>query len=215
MLLVDLVADVRPDVAGCPEFSIRNALQRACVEFLYESGYWITTLDLIPLVAGRREYDLALPDGAMVLRVFNDGAVSGIMNGSCAVRPVAETAIFARDTSSTGAPQYAAIRAEDDTLIVWPTPTSEQAGQSLRVMVVLGAVRTVTEIPDTIGDRWREAIVARAKARLMNTVGKPWSNTAQGGMEMQYFWNCVNNAKREAMTSRYAQPQRAYQRPFA
>lgn len=215
MLLSDLVADVRPDVPGCPEFSIRTALQRACVEFLYESGYWITTLDPIVLVEGRREYDLSLPDGAIFLRIYNDGQVTGVSIGNCRINVVPEQAIFARDQSSTGGPQYVAVRTEDDTLIVWPTPGEDQDGQAMSVMAVLGAQRTVTEIPDTIGDRWREALVCRAKARLMNTTGKPWSNPTQGSYELQCFWNYVNNAKREAMTSRYAQPQRVIQRPFA
>lgn len=215
MLLADLVADVRPDVPGCPEFSIRSALQRACVEFLYESGCWLSQLDPIALVAGRREYDLALPDGAMFLRVNNDGDTRGVRYSAGRADSVSEKSIFERDQNSTGSPQYVAVRSEDDTLIVWPTPTSEQAGQTITLLVVLGAQRTVTEIPDTLGDRWRDALVCRAKARLMNTTGKPWSNPTQGAYEMRCFWDYVNNAKREALTSRYAQPQRVVMRPLA
>lgn len=215
MLLADLAGDVRGDVPGCPEFSIRAALQKACVEFFYESRYWVQLIDPVTLVAGVTEYDLFPPSDTTILAIHNDGVDSAVMRGTCRVKVATEQQILARDRDATGAPQLCMLRAEDDMLVVWPRPTSDEAGDTLRIMVVLGAMRDITEVPDAIGLRWQEAFVCRAKARLMNTANKEWSNPDQGAMELRSFWNYVNNAKREGLTSRYAQPQMVRMRPFA
>lgn len=210
MLLSDLWFDIRPDVAGAPDFVIRDAVKKAAVEFFYESQCWTEQLDPIPLVAGTRTYDLSLPSDSLLLRIYADGAVSGAKIGQRSLAIVPEWDLFdpSRDASATGEPRYLAIVTGNDGLLVWPTPAAADAGKSLSILAVLGLVREVDEIPDSLGQRWRSAIIANAKAKLMNTSGKPWSNPAQGAMEYRSYRNAVASARAEAHTGRYAGPQR-------
>lgn len=217
MLLSDFVEDVRPDVAGCPDFVIRDALQKAAVEFFYESQCRIEQLDAIPLVAGTYTYDLTLPSDSLLLRIYNDGQYSGAKIGRCDIGVVPEWELFdaAHNSEDVGQPRRCAIITRDDTLAVWPTPTSSEVGKSLSILAVLGLTRDADEVPDQLGLRWRAAIVAYAKAKLMNTTGKTWSNPAQGALEMRDYRSRVASARAEAHTGRYAKPQTLHYRPLA
>lgn len=210
MLLSDLVYDVRPDVAGAPDFTIRDALKKSAVEFFYESQCWMEQLDPIPLVAGTRSYDFSLPSDSLLLRLYADGNVSGVKIGQRCLQVAPEWDLFdaRRDAAAVGEPRICAIVTSADTLLVWPTPGADDAGKSVSILAVLGLVRDADEIPDSLGLRWRAAIIENAKAKLMNTAGKPWSNPAQGALEYRAYRGKIASARAEAHTGRYAGPQR-------
>lgn len=210
MLLSDLWYDVRPDVPAAPDFVIRDAIKKAAVEFFYESQCWIEQLDSIPLVAGAYAYDFSLPSDTVLLRIYNDGRYPGAKIGPACLSIVPEWELFDIRTNqdSTGEPRYCAIVTNADSLIVWPTPSSAESGKSISILAVLGLTRDADEIPDALGLRWRAAIIAGAKAKLMNTANKPWSNPAQGALEYRDYRAKVASARAEAHTGRYAGPQR-------
>ena len=217
MLLSDLVYDVRPDVAGAPDFTIRDALQKSAVEFFYESQCWTQQLDPITLTNGTYLYDLSLPSDAVLLRLYDDGRFSGVKIDRRCLKLVPEWKLFdaSRNATDTGEPSYVAVNTAEGNLMVWPTPDAAAAGKQISVLAVLGVTRQVTEIPEAIGLRWQEAFVSRAKARLMNTAGKPWSNPDQGAMELRIYRAKVASARAEAHTGQYAGPQRIQFTPFA
>lgn len=217
MQLSDLVYDVRPDVAGCPDFVIRDAIQKAAADFFYDSHCWIEQLDAVPLASGVYQYDFSLPSDALLLGIYNDGENSGVKIDRCGLRIVPEWELFDASKSSTdiGQPRYCAVVTRDDSLIVWPTPGANEVGKLLSILAVLGITREALEIPDQLGHRWRDAIIMRAKATLMKTSGKPWSDPPQGEDQLRNYRRRVATARAEAHTGRYAQPQRLRYTPFA
>ena len=217
MLLSDLVYDVRPDVPGAPDFAIRDALKKSAVEFFYESQCWTQQLDPITLANGTYLYDLSLPSDSVLLRLYDDGKFSGVKIDRRCLKVMPEWKLFdaSRNSTDTGEPCRCTIITADSTIAFWPTPDADAAGKQVSILAVLGLTRAVEEIPDAIGLRWQEAIVARAKARLMSTVGKPWSNPEQGAAELRMYRAKVSSARAEAHTGQYAGPQRIQFTPFA
>lgn len=217
MQVSDLVYDVRPDVPGAPDFVIKDAIRKAAVDFFYESQCWMEPLDPIPLVSGTYRYDLLLPTDAILLRLYSDGRYSGVKIGRCDLRVVPDWQLFDITTNSVdvGEPRCCAIVSTDDSIIVHPTPGASEAGKSLSVFAVLGVVREVETINDTIGARWRAAIISGAKAKLMNTAGKAWSNPLQGAMEAAEYRRKMTSARTEGHTGRYAGPRMVQFRPLA
>lgn len=215
MQLSDLWYDVRPDVPSAPDFVIRDALKKSAGTFFRDSRCWIELIDPIVLVAGTNRYDFTLPSGAILLQLYNDGCATGVRIGQRALCVVPEWDLFNRDTAATGEPRYCAVNTVDDTLTVWPAPAAADAGKRIELLAVLGLTREATEIPDQLGERWRQAFVSWAKQELMNTVGKPWSNPQQGALEMAKYRNAVAIARAETHSGRYARPQRYHFVPFA
>jgi len=217
MLLSDLVYDTRGDLPGAPDFAIRDAITRAAGQFFADSRCWIEQLDPIPLASGVWQYYLSLPSDALLLQIYNDGLFTGVKIDRCALEVLPEWKMFdaSRTSVDTGLPRRCAVVTRDDTLMVWPTPGAAEVGKEIAVLAVLGLTREADEMPDQLGYRYREAIIALAKSRMMLTNGKEWSNPKQGDIEFRNYRRVVVTARAETHTGRYAEPQRLQFTPLA
>src|SRR5690554_1475317 len=55
---------------GCPETVVERMLRMAARDFYRISQAWRVTTDVIPVVAGRRDLDLDLPEHTAPVRLF-------------------------------------------------------------------------------------------------------------------------------------------------
>ena len=217
MQLSDLVTDVRPDVMGAPTFVMLDAIQKAAEAFFVDSGAWISELDAITIEQGVFEYDLSPPNDVRVLRIHAESdAETGVKIDNDRMTVVSQSNLFMRHRDPAGGrPQLCAFTVDQDVLHLWPTPDADSDGATVSVLAVLAPTREAVEIPDVLGVRFRHAIVSRAKAALMLSSGKAWSNPQLGSLEMQKYNDAVASARRDTITARFAGPQSVRMRPFA
>lgn len=185
MLFDDLLPQVLPDVAGCPDLAAVNALRNAAIEFCSKTHAWNAVLAGIALVDGTQAYTIpAQGDGARGVAVLwgwcNGREVKGApLSEIMAAMPDWQTAIGPT-------PIYLSQAAGADGVTVYPSPMNSN-GALLQLRVAFAPGLTSTGVPDAVGNDYFETIVAGAKARLMLTAGKAWSNPAMGVLAAQKF----------------------------
>lgn len=209
MLLRDLLDDVRSDVQA-PDLTLLDAVQKAASEFFHQSGAWVETLDPIELVEGVYEYGLSLPSGARAARL-HEGAIK---NGSAPMVSVTEREFFTFDLTADGNPGYLALSESTGSAFVWPVPSAAAAGNQVSMRVTIAPNRECDTIPDLLGEKWREGIIAGAKARLMRMPKRDWTDPMLSGVHDAIFWDYVARAKREATSNNYAKPMRVQMRSW-
>ena len=62
---------VMPDVPGCPAFTVEEAVIEAAIQFLRDSGVWISAgvVTLATTVAGQASYAVTVPENAGIARL--------------------------------------------------------------------------------------------------------------------------------------------------
>lgn len=201
--LSDLIEDTRRDAIGAADFIVLDALQQTCVEFFHQSGSWRERSDPASFSIGTFEYDFDVPYGAQAARCEN----VRLSSTTCPLTPVTESEFFALDRTAVGTPTKYAIAESTGTLLFWPTPDAT-ATDTYQTLCVMTATREITQIPDAVGNRWRDGIIAGAVARLLDTEKRPWTNQALAAKQQQKFWDYVLRAKRESVSGQYVRPMR-------
>lgn len=183
---------VLPDVPGCPDVLATQAIMDAAIEIFDETHIWEVTSDPIRLSNLEDTYE---PDAVTGARI---GKIKKVW---CGQREV----IFKTPSGLTDAlPDWQTARSSE------PTYYTSPDGVSVRVhpmpFSVNGATITILAsyvpkddmsgttspvIPDALGMRYRDAIVAGAKARLMVVPERKWSNERLAG----YYQTQFDNAK--------------------
>ena len=196
----ELLIDVLPEVPGCPpELAIRE-IRYAAMEFCEKTLIHQVTLDPISLKAGLSTYDIDAPDGHRVERIMKawckDKELTPVAPDMIPT-PEGYNAKIPGVTVSKGTP-VAYTQPTVDTAIFLPIPDQDyRAAVTMRVALV--PLRTSTEFEDFIFEQWGEAIACGAKARLMITPGKPYSNTEAAGLNQQRYVSGVNDARQSAV----------------
>lgn len=209
MQLKDLFDDTRRDAKGAADFILLDALQKSCQEFFHQCGGWRDRSDQQKFSAGEFEYDFDAPQNVQVARVEN----VRLSSTTCPLTPITESEFFALDQSSSGTPTKYAVAESTGTLLFWPTP-DDTVTDTYEVLSIFTTTREILEIPDAIGDRWRNGIIAGALANLLGDIDKPWSNQSESAKNKQEFWDYVLRAKRESQSGQYVRPNRVQFRKF-
>lgn len=189
MNLADLASEVRPDVPGCPDPVIEAALQKAAVRFFRDSGVWRETLSAISLTSGQATYTPSVPTESRLERVLR--AKYG--NSTLDQAPHEDLAL--RDES--GAPRAFAMDPAND-LVLYPTP-DDNATEDVTVFALLVPLRSAITIPDRLGEEWEDALVAFAKADLLDTPKKPWADPQAAQYQRRIYQTERARAKQEAL----------------
>lgn len=209
MQITDLVDDVRRDAKGAADFIVIDSLQQSCIEFFHQSGAWRERSDPSPFSIGTFEYDFDIPAGAQLARLEN----CRLLSTNCPLTPCTESEFFALDPTSTGTPTTYAVAESTGTLLFWPTP-DDTVTDSYLTLAIMTATREILQIPDAIGNRWRDGIIAGAIGRLLDTEKRPWTNQELAAKQYQKFWDYVLRAKRESVSGQYVRPTRVQFRNF-
>lgn len=201
MLISDFVANVLPDLPGCPTASVKKAVIDAAKEFLTESQVWNEIQDPLLILAGVNEYSLDGPStGAKCIDIkaiyapwMARGELFGVnMEQLASVFPFWDTATGSQPTHYTRAFDFTNFR-------VFPFPANVPSGTQVRVHGVYTLTDAATVIPDDIVDRYGERIASGAKYRLMLNPGKTWSNPQLAKYHRDEFDNGKISAKVDAM----------------
>lgn len=162
-------ADLRADVPGCPEPSMRRELVNALDEFCTRTWAWWAWLEDgdLELDAGEREYILTPPTGTRIV-------------GMVALQYEDESPV----EGYRFRPPYLRL------------DRAPSASKPLKVCLALKPDRNATTVEDFLFNDWREAACAGAKWRLMTLPGKPWTNLEAAAYHRKVFDQSIRDAMR-------------------
>lgn len=175
---------VRPEVPGCPEIVILDAVRRAGIEFCKKTRIIRETLT-VTTVEDQARYTLNTMAGTRVdevLAVKRDQAEN--LNPSSFV----EFTDYHMDRN-TGAPNYFYL--DGNELVLGNIPEGEE---ELEVIVRLMPLENATTLPDELADRYLMEIAAGAKSFLMFQRNKPWTDLEGAATNNAMFQKAINEA---------------------
>jgi len=192
VLFNDFLAEVIPDVHGCPDIVAINAVRNAAIELCKRTNYWKVDLDAFSTEVNTLVYDLDSPENgaavSMILSLFRDGVE---------IEPRTEEWLnenVATWRTSTGVPAYY-FRPSSNTVMLARLPG---AAYSITGSVSLVPKRTATGINSVVYEAHLETIAAGAKARLMVMPNVPWSNPPLAQFHGAKFNDGITNANVDA-----------------
>lgn len=154
---------VRPDVAGCPEFTILEHVRLAARDFCEATLIWKDFIDPFKTKSNQAVYQVDAPAEAhRYEKLYCDGKELQQLN----VRDLPEDWMGRVDKP------YGYLIFNAGEVQLYPTPSAAYD------ITGVAWLTPDTEIPDWMFARHREAIAFGAKHRLMEIIGKEWSNPA-------------------------------------
>ena len=189
--------DLLPQLPECPNIVAEHEVRRAAQVFFEKTLAWSVTLDAESVGAGEYEVELAANTGQEIVRVnqaWYDGRLLAAQSSDTLSDQFAENwQIHIGEPSSFVQETPGVVR-------LYPIPSSDSAtGLVARVAVKPG--ESSSGIPDELAIKYRDAITAGAKGRLMLYVGKPWSNPDFGTKHESEFLAVISQANLAAATS--------------
>jgi hypothetical protein len=179
--LTDFAKYVRPEVPGCAEPLLLDAILESCIDFCTRSELLSEIVEQV-LVASTKTYSLTPTDAtlypARLRAVLNDGVELTPTNAA------SYTLLSERTDSGTPTYYFSPTRSQ---VTLAPVPDT---AATLEFDLVLRPVRTATTVPSVLFDEWAKAVANGAKAQLLAQVGRPWANAALAG----YFQGLYDDA---------------------
>lgn len=173
---------VRPEVAGCPEIEILDAILRAGIQFCKESRA-VKQPSSITTVAGTSEYAITLPTGLIPEEILS------VKRGQFDDLEASSFHSFQNKNlhSISGAPGYFYMN-ESDKLVLGAIPNS---AETLDVWLRVRPIEDATVLPDLLFSRYRYEIAHGAKSILMLMKDKPWTDIQQAGIYQTLFNDAI------------------------
>ena len=197
--LTSFLSEILPDVPGCTADMATNALRNTIIEFCEKSLCYRQTLDPVTAQENITDYDLEPPKGYRVQKIMQMWYLGREMEA------LAPDGIGLPDpyrinisgyTASKG-PPAGYTQKDVDTFTILPIPDQKYTN-AITMRVALVPLRTVTEVEDFLFELWGETIGYGAKARLMLTPGKPYSNPEAATYNQARFVSGLNDARQRA-----------------
>lgn len=185
MLVSDFSRFILPEVVGCPDPLLSQAIVQTAFDFCDKTGAWDEMVDEVSIIAGESAYELPSQRGAMPLRVRDVWINGSRMNSG----QVSSGAIGVRYDSA----------AEHGSITIRPTPSADSA---MVLRVIYAPTMTATSLPDILLSRYEQAISAGTKARLMLMPGASWTNPQLAIAHRQMYDAAVTDARIEAAFDR-------------
>lgn len=160
-------SELRPDVPGCAEPSMDQALRQAATEFFRRTRAWRVWLTPIEILAAERSYTIPRPTGALVVRL-EQATVDG--------QPTGIHLFNAFDADPALAPDLVSAGVASPDRVTVTTLTQLAVGADLQLQASLTCSRAATSIPDELMEQHIDALVAGARGRLMKKAGKAYTN---------------------------------------
>lgn len=189
MQISKLYPFVLPEVVGCPQPTMDQAILLSAIDFCRDSLVWAEFLDPIPLLDGVSHYELDAPSGAFL------HTVESVDVGSAQVIPKSmpelKIALPNWRMATGNVPSF--YNMDEMVLRVFPTPVN--ADQPMLVKAIFTPSITSTTLPDFLVNRYVDVISAGAKSRLMSIPMVAWSNPQMALYYKTTFENGVTNAR--------------------
>ena len=184
--LIQFAKYVRPEVIGCPEIQILDAILRASIVFCNKSRYIKETFN-VTTVAGTNKYVMAnMPVDVQAREIVN------VKRGLYQDLDPSSFREFQNNDLNTlpGTPQYFYMD-KDRKLVLGNIPV---AIETLSVTAIVRPTEAATTLPDMLFDEYVDEIAAGAKSRLMVMKGQPWTDVQQASIYQGLFNDAIESS---------------------
>jgi hypothetical protein len=179
----DLFPYILSELPGVSSLQAEAQIRGAVIDLCRRAKVWTHEDDPTETIAGARTYDINAPTGSTLVEIKALYLESKELEADTEEQfPEAGTPRNYRQVTP-------------DEVLLWPTPDAEYL---FTMTLTLTPSRASTHFPGWIAERYHDAIVAGAKARLMAMPGQPWSNIQQAIFYRSMFDTEVAAAKGEA-----------------
>ncbi|GED44084.1 phage adaptor protein [Cobetia marina] len=189
MDIAALTPDTAIHVVGCPEPTIWVELRRAARQFCQDTGIWKVPFQVFA-VPGLDRYPIEPEGSATVSSLVWIGLDGKRLEGR-------DSEVMMRNqdpNAERGRPtHYYWSRADD--MVLAPVPDSQYRLEGVMTLIPR---RSAMDIPDWLGERWGEALVALAAAWLLTIPGQRWTDANFARAQMARYQQYVAQAKRQA-----------------
>jgi hypothetical protein len=192
MKVHDFARWILPEVLGCPDPVVDQAIVSTVYEFCDQTGAWDETQDAQTVEANVSDYDIPAPAGAIALRVL-DVLLSGRPLSSLSFHTAAMTQRVSAPVGYTSSIERGVVR-------LVPVPT--ETGALLVVRAAYAPSMTATVLPDFLMQRYAEVIASGTKARLQMMPGVAWTNPTLAAVHAQRFQSGMIDARVESLYGR-------------
>ena len=192
--------DVLPDVPGCPADVATRAIRNTVIEFCEKSLIHQVTQDTISLRANFSDYDLDAPTGFRVHKVmkawFQGSELAPVAPDDIVTPEAYNTSVGGFTPSKSQPTGY--TQKDTGTVSFLPIPNQDYP-RSITMRVALVPLRDSTKFDDFLYEQWGEYIACGAKARLMLTPGKPYTNQDAAAVNQARYMTALNDARQRAI----------------
>lgn len=216
--LETLVPKVRRDVPNCPDPIIVDELAEAARDFCRQTTVWRNECPAITIETDVHTYRLRHPDGLphriheatyqapdqtsrrplFPLNEHRARGGAGYGDYHQTFHPVGQSQDW---KIRTGTPRWYSHYLTNLDVRVIPIPTSSDADGFLHFTVSLLPKMDARRLPEWIVERYYEALVAGAKARLLKMANQQWTDANKGALENDLFEKELAIAKAEVIQS--------------
>jgi len=191
--------DVMPEVPGCTIEIATHAIKNSCIEFCEKSLIIQRDHDPVTVVAGIVDYDFEPPTGMLVTRIMKAWHKTLVLT-PLAPDDVEFAEVYNRLFNGANVdrkdPQYI-LQKDERTFSLYGIPATTVAN-GLTMRVALKPSRSATTVDDVLYEDYAEVIAAGAKARLMMSAGKPYTNPQIAAVQLDMFRQGTNVARQRA-----------------
>ena len=192
-------SNVVPEVIGCPEITVFNAIQNAAIEFCEKSLILQADHDPVTVVGNIVDYDLEPPTDTLVVKVMRawlEGTELTALAPDLVNGPAVYNRLYTSYQAAPGTPN-SFLQKDPRSISLWPLPDQNYTN-SLTMRVALKPTRASTTIDDVIFEDYAETIASGALYRLMSSVGKSYTNVEMAGIHKGLFNQGINVARQRA-----------------
>jgi hypothetical protein len=212
MNLDDFLPHLLPDLPGCPDTLVKQQLLFGVIEFCQETHAWNEIQDPIRVRDGVNEIDVDTPSGARIVAVKDAWAANRKL------RPVTMPQLFELipnwQTAEGSEPTYYNASTDYRSIRIFPIP-NDSTNQTITLRVAYAPKLDATSIPDELAIKYWDALIGGAKARLMVTPGKAWTNANLSAYNRGLFDAGILKAKISALHDRVEGSLSVRPHPFA
>jgi hypothetical protein len=181
--LADFARYVRPEVPGCPEIQILDAILHAGIEFCKRTKIQRETVT-VSTVADTARYDLT---AELASGTEPDEVLSVAREGADDLTASSEQDFLDLQLDQSGQPQFFYLDGND--LVLGRIPSG---AEDLTVTVKARPAEGATALPDELYRRYRTQLAAGAKAFLMMMDKQPWTNLQQAAIHSAVFQGAID-----------------------
>ena len=191
------LADVLPDVPGCPEAAAIIAIRNTVIDFCTKTRLWRETLAAVNVVATQSSYVMApaTPNTSIVTVLY--GLLSDTpLNGPLSDDDLDVRGLQWQDQTADTPDSFTLPNPDTVRLIGIPTVNIASA---LVARVALKPTQTANDAADFLFNDWHEGISHGAKSRLMAVPDKEWSNPAAALYHVGRYKSALTNGRAKAL----------------
>lgn len=180
--LLSFAKYVRPEVPGCPDIQILDAILHAGIEFCERTREVRESVNVVT-ADGTASYALTVAAGTKPDEILS------VKRSTVPLTPSSENLFFALRLDLPGTPNYFYL--EGSNIVLGLKPTSVE---TLVAVVKTSPSEAATTLPDELYNRYRTEIASGAKAMLMVMKGAPWSDLKQAAVYASLFDQAITAA---------------------